>query len=340
MGHRLRWVLILPLLSAAFGAAEDRFAVLEFFGRPQGAFCSAAGPAMTTLQGELQGRAVLLEYDYDAFLYGRQDRFWATGASAMYLPLVMVGSGYRTSSGSVNYEPVYRSMINDELARPVRAVVSAFWRREGNLMRAYVEVRNLGETVLEIDRDAAIWVIAYENANIGVSSTWVRSTAYRFLPFDLAPGETSTVVLDTPSISGANWGRMAGIVLVEDRPGGAGAYDMLQATEALPAGLVASPEHLLVASVGGDAEVVLTGPHVLSWSATSDVAWIEVTPRSGDSLPATVTLTVRADLRPPREREGTVSFSANGDGMAFSTPVNLGVGASCRRAGRRIRPAK
>lgn len=336
MGHKLRWVLFL-LLIAALSAAEDRFAVFEFFGRPQGAFCSAAGPAMTTLQNEFQGRAVLLEYDYDAFRYGRQERFWATGASATYLPLVMVGSGYRTSSGSENYEAVYRSMINAERERPPRASVSAFWRREANAMRAYVEVRNLGETNLEIDQDAAIWLIAYENANIGVSSTWVRSTSQQFLPYDLAPGETTSVVVDTPSISGADWGRMAGVVLVEDRPDGYGDYDMLQATEAQPAGVFASPGRLLVAPTGSGAEVELTGPHVLSWSATSDVPWIEVTPSSGDSLPATVVLTVRADLRPPADREGIVSFSASGDGMSFSTTVDLKVGAYVRRVGRRVR---
>ena len=114
---------------------------------------------------------------------------------------------------------------------------------------------------------------------------------------------------------------------------------MLQATEAVTAGLFASPEHVLAAPSGSGAEVELSGPHALSWSATSDVPWIEVTPSSGDSLPATVVLAVRAALRPPRERKGTVSFSASGDGMAFSTTVNFSFGASCRRVGRRVRPA-
>ncbi len=141
MGHRLRLVLVPLLLSTTLGAADDRFAVLELFGRTGCGNCQAAGRAMTALQSEMRGRAVLLEYDYDAFLHGRQDRFWASGASARYLPLVMVGSGYRTSSGAENYEPVYRSMINDELARPARAAVSAYWRRVANTMRAYVEVR-------------------------------------------------------------------------------------------------------------------------------------------------------------------------------------------------------
>jgi hypothetical protein len=337
MGHRLRWLLFPLFLGAVFGAAEDRFAVLEFFGRPDGAYCSAAGPAMNALQEEMQGRAVLLEYDYDAFLYGRQDRFWATGASAMYLPLVMVGSGYRTSSGSVNYEPVYRSMINDELARPARADVSAFWRRSGNTMRAYVEVLNLGATDLEIDPEASIWLIAYENASIGVRATWVRSTVQQYLPYDLAPGESATAVIDSWPMTGVNWSRMAGLVVIEDRPGGYGSYDMLQATEALPAGLTAAPDHLVLSSTGSGAEVVLTGPHVLSWTASSDVSWIEVTPSSGN-LPATPILTVRPEQRPRVENEGVVTFSATGDGMEFSATVSVTVGARHRRGARRVLP--
>ncbi len=339
MGHRLRLVLISLLLGTTFAAANDRFAVFEFFGRPDGAFCSAAGPAMITLQSEMQGRAVLLEYDYDWFLYGRQDRFWASGASASYLPLVMVGSGYRTSSGAEDYEPAYRSMINDELARPARATVSAYWRRAANAMRAYVEVRNLGATDLEINHDAAIWLIAYENASIGVSTTWVRSTAQRYLPYDLAPGETATVVIDTPAMTGVDWSRMAGLVLLEDRPGGGGAYDMVQAAEALPADLSAAPDHLVMSLYRPVAEVVLTGPHVLSFSASSDVPWIEVTPSSG-TVPTTVILTLRPELRPPSATEGSVSFAATGDGMAFSATVSVAVGAQSRRAGRRVRPAQ
>jgi hypothetical protein len=339
MCFRLKWLLFLLLLGATFGVAEDRFAVLEFFGRPNGAYCSAAGPAMTTLQREMQGRAVLLEYDYDDFLYGRQDRFWATGASAMYLPLVMVGSGYRTSSGPVSYESVYRSMINAELARPPRAEVSAFWRRSGNTMRAYVEVLNLGETDLEIDQEAAIWLIAFENASIGVSTTWVRSSAQQSLPFDLAPGESATAVIDTPPMSGVDWSKMTGLVMIEDQTGSCGCYDMAQAAEALPAGLTAVPDNLILSSSASSAEVVLTGPYVLSWTASSDVSWIEVTPSSGD-LPANPTVTVRPELAPASGSGGVVTFSATGDGMNFSTTVSVDMGARLRRGGRRVVPVR
>jgi hypothetical protein len=326
------------LLSAVFAAAEERLAVLEFFGRQGCSICSSAGPALTSLQLEMQGRAVLLEYDYDGFPFGRQERFWASGASATYLPLVMVGSGYRTTSGPVDFEQVYRSMINDELARPVRATVSAYWRRTTSAMRAYVEVLNLGDTDLEIGQEAAIWLIAYENAAVGHSMTWVRSTAQRYLPFDLAPGNSTTVVFDSPPMSGVDWNNMAGLVMIEDRPGNVGAYDMLQATEVLPAGLTATPNTLEMSRRRTGSEIVLSGPHVLSWSAASDVPWLEVTPSSG-GLPAAVTVTLRPELRPWSESEGNVTFSATGDGMDFEASVKVSLsGPHHRRNVRRAGP--
>ena len=114
---------------------------------------------------------------------------------------------------------------------------------------------------------------------------------------------------------------------------------MAQAAEALPADLSAAPDHLVMSLYHPVAEVVLTGPHVLSFSASSDVPWIEVTPSSG-SVPTTVILTLRPELRPASATEGSVSFAAAGDGMAFSATVRVAVGAQSRRAGRRVRPAR
>jgi hypothetical protein len=330
---------LLLLLGAAVATAEDRLAVLEFFGRQGCSICSSAGPALRSLQHEMEGRAILLEYDYDRFRIGRQERFWAS-ASATYLPLVMTGSGYRTTSGRVDFERVYRSMIDDELARPVRGAVTAYCRRTGSVMRAYVEVLNLGDTNLEVDNDAAVWLVAYENSTVGHSMTWVRSTAYRFLPFDLASGESTTMVIDSPPMSGVDWNRMACLVMLEDRPNGLGAYDMLQATEALPAGLVATPGALDFDRSESEFEVVLTGPQVLEWSATSSAEWIEVEPSSGQ-LPASVTVSVRHGLRPWSEQEGSVTFSAIGDDMEFETTVEVTVsGPHPRRNVRRAGPIR
>jgi len=328
---------VLILLWAVAAAGEDRLAVLEFFGRPHGAFCSAAGPAMISLQSEMRGRALLLEYDFDAFPSGRVDRFWATGVPAQYLPLVMVGCGYRTSSGSVNYEPVYRNMINDELARPPQAAVTAYWRRVGNGMRVYAQVTNTGTRNLTEAEETAIWLISWENARIGVSGTWVRKTAQHRLTGVLNPGETATAVITTSPLHFVDWDRIACLAMVEHRPGGTGRYDMLQAAEAVPAGFTAVPDQLVMNSRQRVAEVALEGPHVLAWTASSSVPWLEPSPASGTG-PATVTVTLLPDLRPSTAVTGSVSFEAAGDGMAFTETVDVTVGMTVRRPARRVVP--
>ena len=57
-------------------------------------------------------------------------------------------------------------------------------------------------------------------------------------------------------------------------------------------------------------------------------------------MPETVTVTVHDELRPPFETEGTVTFSATGDGMSFETVVDVAVGARFRKAGRRLSPVE
>ena len=214
MRNRLSGTFVALLLaSAAVAAAEDRLAVLEFFGRIGCGNCAGAGQAISTLQRQYAGRAVLLEYSYDAFLTGRQDRFWATGVTANFLPLVMVGSGSRTSSGSTAYEQVYRSMLNAELARPPRAAIDAWWRRNGSALRVYAVATNHGEEDLAAGREAALWVIGYENGRVGHTNTWVWTTVRWALPYDLAPGESVTATIDTPPVSGPDWSRMAALVL-------------------------------------------------------------------------------------------------------------------------------
>lgn len=339
MRTRMTVSITVWLAVAAAAAAGDRLAVFEMFGRTGCGNCNAAGQVVTELQDEYRGRAVLLEYDYDLFLHGRQDRFWATGVTANYLPLMMVGSGFRTSSGVVDFDLVYRGMLDSELSRPPRADVSAYWRRVGDSLRAYVAVRNLGPTDLEVRRDAGIWIIAYENTDVGNTETWVQSTSQTYLPYDLEPGDSFDTVIDTPPVGGLNWGRMAGLVLVEDRPRGSSAYDMAQAVQAAAADLMAAPAELKLSSRGSSTTVELTGPHVLEWSAEAGVPWLEVSPESG-AVPATVTVTLRADRLPPTATEGNVTFNASGDGMSFSTVVDVAVGARVRHGGRRLAAAE
>jgi hypothetical protein len=326
---------LLVLLGGAAVSAQERLAVLEFFGRPNGQFCSEAGPAMLALQAEMAGRAVLLEYDYDRFWTGRVDRFWAARPSAMYLPLVMVGSGYRTSGGQVSYEHDYRAMLNAELARAPEAVVSAYWRRSGDAARVYVHVTNLRVSALTSTEDAAIWVIAWENDRIGVSDTWVRGTVLRPLTEPLAPGATLAATIDTTSLAGVDWQLISTLACLERRPGGSGVYDMLQAAVAAPVGLTVSPTTLAPTIAEPTAEVTLSGPYVLTWTAAPDVPWLSVSPTSG-ALPATVTVSLVPSALPAGGGTGVVHFDAVGDGMSVSATVSVAAPLRVRRPRRRL----
>jgi hypothetical protein len=337
MAQRLIPLALLLATTAPSIDAADRFAVLEFFGRPNGTFCSAAGPAMLELQTQLAGEAELLEYDYDGFPVGRIDRFWATGSSASYLPLVMVGSGYRTSSGHVDYRPVYAGMIGDERARAPEADITAFWRRTDASVHGYLTVRNTRDRRLRVAEDAAVWLVVFERARIGVSTTWVRSTGRHDLAADLAPGEDVDLVVEVPVSGMSDWGRAAVLVMVEDRPLGGGRYDMLQAALAEPAGLTASPDRVVLTPAATSAEIVVAGPHVLSWTASSTVPWLAVEPAAGQP-PQTVTITLEPDLRPPGELTGTIVLDAAGDGMAFTARVDVELGGLVRHAGGRRQP--
>jgi hypothetical protein len=335
MGRSLRCAAFPLLLCAVAVSAQERMAVLEFFGRPNGQFCREAGPAMLTLQAETSGRAILLEYDYDRFATGRVSRFWAARPSAVYLPLVMAGSGYRTSTGQVDYERDYRAMIEAELARSPEAAVGAYWRRFGDAVRAYVRVTNLSASPLTTAEEGAIWVVAWENARIGVSDTWVRGTAFRALTESVAPGATLAATVDTASLAGADWERISSVALVERRPGGAGAYDMLQAAVAEPAALAASPVALTLTAAEPAAEVALAGPYVLTWTAAADVPWLAVSPTAG-ALPGTATVSLVAAVLPAGGGTGQVRFEAAGDGMSFSATVSVAVPVRVRPPRRRL----
>jgi hypothetical protein len=340
--RQLTIAMVLAVAAGAAGSeiagAEDRLAVLEFFGRPAGAYCSAAGPAMRSLQDELAGRAVLLEYDYDVFSSGRVDRWWASAGTASALPLVMVGSGFETSSGSVDYERIYRAMLVTELARQPGVDVSAFWRRDGNRVRAYVRVHNDAGRTLRAAEQAALWLVVWEESDIGVSHTWVRATERQPLPAEVDDGATVTATFDTAPLAGVSWSRLSCLVLVEDRRSAAGPYDMLGAAVAAAPELSSSPDELRLDGGRRSAQVQIDGPHVLSWTAEAEDPWLAVAPASGDGLPAELTVSLIPELVSPATVAGSIRVDAWGEGLSTSIVLEVEVAAVIRGGGLRPGP--
>jgi hypothetical protein len=320
MDKAVRRALVLLLLSTE-AHAEERFGVLEFFVRGSGAYCQAAAPSVMALQDAMEGRAVVLEYPFDSFTQGRVDRFWAayTGPSP-YLPITLVGSGYDVCQGPVDYATRYRQMLEAELARPPRAAIQAWSRPWGSGLQVYATVRNLGAEPLRTGTKPTLWLVAWEDGRIGLTKTFVRATASRALAADIPPGGTASLTIEVPSLGTADRQRVRAAVLLDELLAGTSRYDLLQSVVAQPAGVSVTPAAVTLGPAAGETQVTLEGPHVLTWSAISDVAWLEVTPASG-TVPAGAT--IRLVGSPAAGAIGTVRFSASGEGMDFSTTVTV-----------------
>jgi hypothetical protein len=343
MGIRVKICGWAVLMVAAAAAAEDRLPVLEFFGNPNGELCIAAGPAMMTLQEEMEGSAVLLEYNY--FLFpsdGRVGRWWhACGCSSATMPMVMVGSGQSITSNWSDFESVYRQMILTEAARPPEAEIEAFWRRIGDSLRLYVRATNTSGMVLSPGNQAALWALVWEERHVGVSDTWVVATVSQDLPASLSPGEEMTVTLDTPSLSDVYWTRVRSLVLLEHRPAIDRPYDQLQAALTQPTELAVEPMELALSTENPSAELSLSGPYVLQWDATVDVPWLAVTPASG-SVPGSLTVDLQSQQLTGSEPPGQVRIEARGDGLILIVDVTVSVEVlrpTPRRASGRVSPA-
>jgi hypothetical protein len=180
--------------------------------------------------------AVFIEYDVDNPPSRRYDRWWAAfGGGSATLPLVMVDSGNQTSNGYVDFYDVYQAMVDSALARPAQAEIQAYWSRTGDRVGFDVEVKNLSSATLSsATNSATVHGIVYEDARVGITNRFARAAVETGIP-DLAPNATATFKLETSDLSGVDWDNLHFVVLVDYRPSGSvGAFDMLQATIAIP----------------------------------------------------------------------------------------------------------
>jgi len=289
---------------------------------------------------------VFLEHDVDHPLGTRLDQWRAayTGSPTIYLPLVMADSGARISNGAVAFASVYRSIVDAELARPPQARVEAWSRRVGDTLRTYARVTNLADDTLSVAaNEAAVHALVWENVQVGVTGRAVRAAPRTAVVQPLAPGASAGFVLDTGPLAPESWDAVRAVALVDARPlGHTGGWDMLQAALAAPAALLATPAALDFTVVPGQpatavATVALAGPHVVTWTASADVPWLEVTPAG--TLPGVATVAVRIADLPPGPQAGTLTFTGTSDdGLALTCSVPVQASLSAQPpAGRQVR---
>jgi hypothetical protein len=280
---------------------------------------------------------VFIEYDADNAPGSRYGLWWAafSGGTTVYLPLVMVDSGHQISNGPVDFYNVYKAMVDTELVRPAQAEIQASWWRTGDKVGFYIQVKNLSTVALSSSSNsAAVHAIVYEEDVPARDTHRFGRAAVSTDISNLAPNATATYTLETSDLTGVNWDKLHFIVLVDYRPSGSvGAYDMLQAAVALPAGspFAALPDSLTFMVDPTDLSIPLAlvnfqGPSFVNWNAIPSTPWLTVTPSSG-SITAQPTLAVIKNNLSTGWQQGNVTFTTADGLFSDQMIINAYLGA-------------
>ncbi len=145
----------------------------------------------------------------------------------------MTDSGRYTLNGySASFSAINRSMIDNSLALPPKATLSAQVQRIGDKFHFDVEVTNLSGVTLSASNVATVYGVIYEKQapipGVHLTSRVVRSVGSKAI-YNLPNLSTMSFAIDTANLSGVNWDNLHPVVFVDYRPGGVGAYEMLQA---------------------------------------------------------------------------------------------------------------
>lgn len=323
-------LVVAPLLAAA-QPTQPRVAVFEYFARFTGGNCIAAGPVIDRLAEEMADRPVVfLEMNYDGQVGNRVSRWWfAYPGGTPSLPLVMVGSGREIDEGLMDFERVFRGMVDREMALPPQAFLRAWWVRQGNRMRVYARLTNGLAVPLSSTQQASVHALAWEDKHVGTTDRIIRDAPYLDITPALAAGATRDLTpLVTRELSGVNWSKMHAAVLVEWRPPGEEAFDQLQAAIAAPAGVEPAPSQFdfqvnPLNPPTTRASLTLDGPAGTSWTASANALWVRVVPGTG-ALPATVQVEITPELLPGGPQQAVITFNAvSTDGWNAATTVNV-----------------
>ena len=202
---------------------------------------------------------------------------------------MMVGSGYQISNGSVDFYPVYKNMIEAEMARPPQAAVNAYYQRVGNHFEVRVMVTNESGVPLSYLNQATVHVIVYEEAKVNITNRFVRAATSELFSDSLEHGQTASYTLTTADITPVNWDAIHIIALVDYRPQSTGPFDTLQAAVATDnVDFEVSPDTVVFMVSPTDTAVTprqltIVGPPQLSWHVTGAADWFTVTPPQGGS---------------------------------------------------------
>jgi hypothetical protein len=188
-------------------------------------------------QYEREDKPVLfLEHDVDNGSAVRKSRWYAahTGSGSIILPLIMTDSGYRWNNGRVDFQRTYQRMVDETLAHPPAAELTARYQLTGSDVAVTVMVTNLTDVPLGPATRAEIHAMVYEDRRVIHTNRFVRHHTSGGIPTDLAKDESEVYELTIDNgARGVNWSKAHVVVLVDYQPPGSRAFDNAQAAVAV-----------------------------------------------------------------------------------------------------------
>lgn len=202
----------------------------------------------------------------------------------------MTSSGHQVADGSVifsghSFYDHYKGMVQAELSRPPQAAIEAYAQRVGDRIVVTTWITNLSASPLGPETSASVSALIYEDTHVLLTDRFVRAAPYDTVYPALGPGGARAFRLETDTLSGVAWDRLHTVVLVDYRPQGSAAYDMLQAALAEPGAFTLTPSTItsLVDEGGrhtGPVPLHLRGVYG-GWEIMQHPNWITVSPGSG-----------------------------------------------------------
>ena len=169
----------------------------------------------------------------------RRNRFlsaYTGGGGSIGAPCAIVDSGHQVENGYENdFRTLYSTMVDAELLRsPGAKIVVNQSKRNGDTLTVNVNVTNKSGVKLSTGNKATVFVIVYEDKTKVLKGNISDRTsrAAKSAPISsLDNGATETFTLSV-KIDGADWAKMHPIIVVDYKPSGSKAFDMLQAAKA------------------------------------------------------------------------------------------------------------
>jgi thiol-disulfide isomerase/thioredoxin len=235
--------------AAPHQAGPARLVVFEFFDStcPTCVEASRAVEALAEEYAQAGRRVVFVEYSSASTLGNRLDRWYEACPvwQSCYLPLELVDSGWRWACGPKDHLAVYRSLVDEALANPPRAELTATYKREGDDLDMRIRAVNRSGRSLGPANDATVTVIVYENVRVLNTGRYARAAVDAPIGSSLADGAAADYRLQLADVAVSQWDRAVVLALIDYQPDpNSEAHEALQsviAVEEMPATATPTP---------------------------------------------------------------------------------------------------